>query len=259
MANETQPTDTVVTGTPGEQISVNPTGDASTALPPSDQNTIPVIVLTPVPAETTQQPTTPIQASPTGEPTRSAGDPTAGLGKADYEQEYDNTIEWSYSDAFISLWPESGQLRIVSNGYPYWNSWYTLPPVVSNGYYEATVTMSACNDEDRIGLAFMLSGNNFYYTGLTCNGKWGFSRYLPNGQFIDILPYTTSTLITANSATRLGVLVKDGAFEFFINGKSVGTAKDSALSLPGSFGFVSMTTGYNRQETRIDRLQYWEP
>ena len=95
--------------------------------------------------------------------------------------------------------------------------------------------------------------------GVTCDGTWGFSYYTQNNQIINILDYQSSDAFRpANEANRIGILAKGDQFGFFINGVKVGSATDSRLTDPGTFGFISMSAGTVNFKTSVDKLEYWE-
>lgn len=223
----------------------------------------PVITETPAASEAalTEAPTEALTASPTSAPTvaSSSDDPAVRLGEPTKRETFDRvTGTWIYEDDWYNANISGGQLFIYSKGTPYWNSWYTVQPEIKNFYLEATLTMANCDGKDRIGLAFRLTDNEFYFVGLTCDGTIGMSRYTAENSVVNVLAYQTSDKLNPTSqVNRIGVLANGSDFQIFVNGNLIGQAKDDTLAGAGSYGFVSMSTGTVNMKTSVDELTYW--
>lgn len=181
-------------------------------------------------------------------------------GTSLYSEGFDSNGFWNFENPYLLSKIGNGQLEFTSKGSPWWTSYYTTKPEVQNGYFETEVSMPNCQTNDRFGLVFRLKiSGDFYYMGLTCDGKWGFSQYTSDNRVIDILPYETSDALNPVSETnQLGVLANGNDFEFYINRQKVGSATDGSLPEAGFFGFMSRTVGTQNFKTLIDRLEVWE-
>lgn len=226
---------------------------------PTEEVEIPTVE-TPAPTLETVEPTltTPEPTIVTPEPTDSdPGDPWSG--SPDLLEEFDSGTYWDFEGDHLLSKVSNGKLEFTSKGTPWWSSWYTTYPAYKNGYFETTFTMPNCAGSDRFGLVIRWGeSNEFYYLGVTCDGSWGFSYYTKDNQTHDIVAYTKTTILNPASETnRIGILAKDNAFTFYINGESVGSANHDALKEAGSFGFLSMSTGTKDFKTLIDKLEYW--
>ena len=181
-------------------------------------------------------------------------------GTSLYSESFDSNNYWNFENPYLLSKIGNGQLEFTSKGSPWWTSYYTTKPEVQNGYYETSLNMLNCNANDRIGLVFRLKlSGDFYYMGLTCDGKWGFSQYTSDNRTIDILPYETSDALNpVSEPNQLGVLANGNDFEFYINRQKVGSATNTSLPEAGFFGFMSMSAGTQNFKTLIDRLEVWE-
>jgi len=197
-------------------------------------------------------------ATATQEPT--AGDPVAQLGEPDFLEDFSAAGGWPYEDDWFLITVSGGQLHMFSKGTPYWSSWYTTYPEVKDAYFETTITRPNCSGEDRFGLVIRWDeAQQFYYMGVTCDGKWGFSFYTKDNQIVNIVDYQTSDAFKpANEANRIGILAKGNKFDFYINGTKVGSATDDRLPDAGTFGFLSMSAGTINFKTSVDKLEFWE-
>ncbi len=181
-------------------------------------------------------------------------------GTSIYNESFDSNSYWNFENPYLLSKVGNGQLEFTSKGTPWWTSYYTTKPEVQNGYYETSLSMLNCTPNDRIGLVFRLkTSGDFYYMGLTCDGKWGFSQYTSDNRIIDLLPYETSDALNPVGETnQLGVLANGNDFEFYINRQKVGSATNDSLPKAGFFGFTTMSAGTQNFKTLIDRLEVWE-
>ena len=246
-------------------------GITSTVTPLPVQTEEPVV--TDAPVEQTEAPTEASTEAPTEAPTEvptatptpavtvapSSDDPAARFGEPTKRETFDRvTGQWIYEDDWYNANISGGQLHMYSKGTPYWNSWYTVQPEIKNFYLEATLTMANCQGSDRVGLAFRLTDNEFYFLGLTCDGNVGISRYTAENSVVNVLPYQTSDKLNPTSqSNRIGVLANGSDFQIFVNGNLVNQVKDEALPDAGTYGFVSMSTGTANMKTSVDELSYW--
>lgn len=189
----------------------------------------------------------------------SAGENLPWSGARLYNGPFDS-IYWNFENPYLKSKVDNGQLEFTSKGTPWWTSYYTTKPEVQNGYFETSFSMPNCNANDRFGLVFRLKvSGDFYYMGLTCDGKWGFSQYTSDNRIIDILPYEASDALNPiNETNQLGVLANGNDFEFYINRQKVGSATNGNLLEAGFFGFTTMSAGTQNFKTLIDSLEVWE-
>ena len=180
-------------------------------------------------------------------------------GQATFIEDFEVGDYWHFESAQLYSMASNGQLEFTSKGTPWWSSYYTTKPEVQNGYFETTFKMPNCRELDRFGLVIRWSrGSDFYYMGVTCDGKWGFTLYTLGNETIDILPYQASDALNPVGETnQIGILANEDAFEFYINRQKVGSATHSAVSAPGNLGFLSMSSGTQNFRTLIDKLLYW--
>ena len=223
----------------------------------------PIITETPAATDVapTEAPTEAPTAAATSIPTvaSSSDDPAVRLGEPTKRETFDRvTGTWIYEDDWYNANISGGQLFIYSKGTPYWNSWYTVQPEIKNFYLETTLTMANCDGKDRIGLAFRLTDNQFYFVGLTCDGTIGMSRYTAENSVVEVLAYQSSDKLNPTSQkNRIGVLANNSDFQIYVNGNAIGQVKDETLPNAGTFGFISMSTGTVNMKTAVDELTYW--
>jgi len=229
------------------------TAEAATETEAATPEPQPTATDTPEPTATATE-----SATATQEPT--AGDPVAQLGEPDFLEDFSAAGGWPYEDDWFLITVSGGQLHMFSKGTPYWSSWYTTYPEVKDAYFETTITRPNCSGEDRFGLVIRWDeAQQFYYMGVTCDGKWGFSFYTKDNQIVNIVDYQTSDAFKpANEANRIGILAKGNKFDFYINGTKVGSATDDRLPDAGTFGFLSMSAGTINFKTSVDKLEFWE-
>lgn len=232
----------------------------ATDQPPSQEPTATLEpTATPEPTATnTPLPTSTPTNTPTATPDLS--DPATTLGAATWTNDFSAASSvWEYADTETSFHVADGVLNIKSFGYPYWHGWYVTAPKIKNFYLEMTYNMSVCSGSDYIGLAFRSpDGTQFYFMGATCNGSWGFYRMDSTIKVNTILSFASSAQFNAAPASnRIGVKAVGNTYEFYVNGKKVGTATDSTLTNSGMIGFVSAYVENNGFTTRVDKLRYW--
>ncbi len=235
---------------------------------------IPVVTDEPAvqqPTETTQpsatpEPTatnTPLPTStPTNTPTLTPdlSDPAITLGSPTWTNEFSAVSSvWEYADTETSFHVADGFLNIKSYGYPYWHGWYVTSPKIEDFYLEMTYNMPVCSGSDYIGLAFRSpDGTQFYFMAASCNGSWGFYRMDSTIKVNTILSFAPSgEFKPAPNVNRIGVKANGTSFEFYVNGKKVGSASDSTLKDAGKIGFVTSFVENSGFTTRVDKLQYW--
>lgn len=237
-------------------------GILTTATPaPIQTEDLPVATQTQLAVTPTEPATQQLTSTPTSVPTvpASAEDPVTRLGEPSKKDSFDNTgSTWTYDDDWFYTVVSGGQLHLFSKGTAYWNSWYTIQPSMKNLYLEATLTMPNCQGKDRIGLAFRLTGNEYYFLGLTCDGTIGLSRYTADNRVVEVLSYkSTEKLNPTSQPNRIGIQANGSDFQLYANGNLVGQVTDDTLPNAGSYGFVSMSTGTVNMKTSVDELSYW--
>lgn len=232
--------------------------EQATDIPDLETETTPTLA----PTNTATQTQTPT-LSPTQTPTENLSDPALSLGNPTWVDDFSTSgSKWDYQDQdnYFSLKVKDGYLYITSTSQPYWNSWYVTYPKIQDFYLEMTFDMPNCSGADRIGLAFRAPDvNQFYFFGITCDGKWGFEKYTAENKIVNIIPYTVSNeLIPSNQMNRVGIKTSGNQFDFYINGSKVGQTSDNSFLDAGYFGFIIRyieTFGFT---SRIDNIQYWQ-
>lgn len=194
-------------------------------------------------------------------PTLDQSDPAVSFGSPDWVDDFSSSgSKWDYEDEWSTFKVEDDFLKIRSNTTPYWNSWNLSTPRIQNFYLEMTFNMPLCSGGDRIGLVFRAPDiNQFYFMGITCDGKWGFDKYTDQETPLqNILPYTASSqLKPADQNNRVGIFAEDETFRFYINGVKVGETNDNTYTETGLIGFISRYIGTKGFTTHVDKLQYW--
>jgi len=234
---------------------------ATEIIPEATATEPPVATAEPQPTATNTpepQPTATVAPTPTAEPV--SGDPVPQLGEPDFLEDFSAAGGWPYEDDWFMITVSGGQLHAYSKGTPYWSSWYTTYPEVKDAYFETTITRPNCSGKDRFGLVIRWDeSQQFYYMGVTCDGTWGFSFYTKDNQIINILDYQSSDAFKpATEPNRIGILAKGNHFDFYINGKIVGSVTDDRLPDPGTFGFISMSAGTVNMKTSVEKLEFWK-
>ncbi len=199
-------------------------------------------------------------ASPTS--TQSPDDPAATLGTPAWTQDFSGTSSsWDFDYTQALFETSNGYLNMTARANPNWHSWYVTSPKLQNAYVEALIDMPTCAGSDRFGLAVRASsdGQEFYYLGITCDGRWGFFRMEEDVEIQEIVGYQTSEQLTdgMNNPHRVGIWMKGTNFTFYINGKEVGTATDDDLTGEGYTGFIIAYANTNGYTVRVDELKYW--
>jgi hypothetical protein len=213
------------------------------------------------PTETQANPETATQAEPSETPTSTevlSTDPWSG--EAAFVEEFDSGDYWDFESGFLYSKVSNGQLEFTSKGTPWWSSWYTTTPEFKNGYVETTFSMPNCQGQDRFGLVIRWQRPGvFYYMGVTCDGKWGFSQYTAGNETIDLLPYEEIFVLKPVGETnQIGIMAEDNSITFYINRQFVGSILVNSEDEAGNFGFLSMSSGSKNFKTLIDKLEYWE-
>jgi len=226
----------------------------------------PTETLVPSPTSTTAQATeTPTQTSTqTLAPTQTQdfSDPANLLGSPAWTYDFNGTSSpWNFESEQALFKTSDGYLNITARVNPNWHSWWVSTPKLEDAYLEAKIEMDDCGGFDRFGLAVRAStdGEQFYFIGLTCDGRWGFFRMAPNVEIFEILAFNEADAVPEDwtEPHRIGIWMEGPSFKFYIDGSEIGTAADNTLSGEGYTGFLiaySETPGYT---VRVDQLQYW--
>ncbi len=242
---------------------------------PSDTPS-PTDTLSPAQASETPSPSaTPMTPSPTPTPTHTPtttptftpvpGDPRDTLGAPTFEDDFDNSVNWSpYKSNRSELEVKDGKMTLTAfkaDNSEYWGiSW----PEVENFYLEYTGTFGEeCSGKDRFGMIFRAPKtdegyNKGFLFGITCSGH--LRLYAWDGEEYAIFQnWTKSEYIkTGPEATnRIGIKAKGSKLTGYINGHEAVT-KTSDLFTTGRFGaFIaaSETPGFR---VDITNIAYWK-
>lgn len=246
----------------GTQVSLMLTESATAAVQEPVQNNTPLptnteTVLEPTP---TPSPTPTETASPT--PTQETNDPAAILGSPVWTEDFSGSSSpWDFDYTQAVFETNNGYLNLTARANPNWHSWFVTSPKLQNAYVEALIDMPNCSGSDRFGLAVRASsdGQQFYFLGITCDGRWGFFRMEEDVDIQQIVGFQTSDQLTSgmNQPHRVGIWMKGTTFTFYINGKQVGSATDDDLTGEGYTGFLIAYANTNGYTVRVDELKYW--
>jgi hypothetical protein len=219
--------------------------------------TIPEPVEEPTPTEApTETPT----VTPTS--TFALEDPAQLLGSPAWTYDFSgDTSPWDFESTQALYRTANGYLNMTARANANWHNWWISSPQLKNAYVEATLQMSACAGADRFGLAVRGSadGQQFYFMGITCDGRWGLFRMAENVDINTIIGYREADPLTAGleEPHRVGIWMKDNNFTLFINGVEVGQATDTTLTNPGFTGFLIAFANTPGFTVRVDQLRYW--
>jgi len=215
--------------------------------------------------EATLTPTETPTESPTEMPTSTPDleDPAQILGSPAWSFDFSgNDSPWDNVDTPQAVFEtRDGFLNLTARANANWHSWYLSSPTLKDAYVEATIDMTACSGADRFGLAVRGSsdGQQFYFMGITCDGRWGFFR-MAEGVNINILIGYQEAESLAPGLTephRVGIWMDGDTFTMYINGLEVGTTTDTILSDAGYTGFLVAFANTPGFTVRVDELNYW--
>jgi hypothetical protein len=121
--------------------------------------------------------------------------------------------------------------------------------------------MMTCSGADRFGLAVRGSsdGQQFYFMGITCDGRWGFFRMEEDVNITTLIGYQEAEPLTAGLTEphRVGIWMQGDTFTLYINGVEVGTTTDTTLPDAGYTGFLVAFANTPGFTVRVDALTYW--
>ncbi|NLN70359.1 MAG: LamG domain-containing protein [Chloroflexi bacterium] len=247
------------------QVSINLTETAIRVEAQPEPTSTATLEPSPVVPAPEEEPTTVPTATPTETPTSTPDekDPVQLLGQPAWSNDFNgDTSPWDRLDSDqASFKTANGFLNLTAKANPNWHSWYLSGPTLKDAYLEATIQMSACSGRDRFGLIVRGSsdGQQFYYLGITCDGRWGLFRMAENVTINTISDYQEDEQLTPGLAEphRVGIWMKDENFTVYINGVEVGSAKDATLKDAGYTGFLIAFANTPGFTVKVDQLKYW--
>lgn len=223
------------------------------------------VVLTSEPIVVTNTPTL---SAGDAQPTLSADDYRAKLGAPSGTDPMDSAFLWNWPtgvDVYTTAAWENGVLNLTGlKQVSGWRMPYTQP--TGNLYVEMTANSKTCSGEDSYGIIFRIpelaKPDQGYLFGLTCDGRYGFWRWDgrtgKDGTGLWLIQWKTSDAIVkgANQTNRLGVLIQDSTFKFYINGKNVAEFKDTTFK-SGFFGAFVNPKATKQYTVGITQFDYW--
>lgn len=270
--------------TPTEEIVFPPTPTAGlptvnlptvqpTESTPVVVTTVPAVIATITPSETTPEAETTQSAEPTAtaEPTGTAipGDPINSLGAPSGTDSMDSYQKWAWptdSDSFLKVEFKDGFLQMT--GLSTLAGW-RLPLIAqqTNTYIELTANSGACEGKDSYGIIFRVpvfkEPDQGYLYEATCDGyvrlwKWD-GKVKPNGLAQSLIGWKQSPDLKtgANQSNRLGVMVVGKNIKVYVNGVLQGEATDSAFAA-GFFGVFVRSVSTNDYTVKFDEMKFWE-
>ena len=211
------------------------------------------------PEQTSEPPT--VTPTPTPLSTIDPNDFRASLGEPAWVDQLNDGSKWTIDEDSYSIGKiENGSLVFI--GKQKLNAWrlaYTQS--LTKAYIEATIKTGQCSDSDSYGLMFRVPGfaeaNRGYLLGVTCGGNYYLKKW-DSANMTALVAETASAEILAGSdqINRIGVLLNNGNFKFFINGVYVGQYTDSTYS-SGYFGLFVRPQKTNRFTIYADEVSYW--
>ena len=226
----------------------------------------PTEILAPTPTSPEVQVTdTPTQAfTQTSAPTETQdiSDPANLLGSPAWTYDFNGTSSpWDFESEQALFKTSDGYLNITARVNPNWHSWWVSTPKLKDAYLEAKIEMEDCAGFDRFGLVTRASsdGEQFYFMGLTCDGRWGFFRMEPDVEIVEISAFKQADALPEDwtAPHRIGIWMEGSTFRFYFDDEEIGTATDDALTGEGYTGFLIAYSQSDGFTTRVDQLQYW--
>jgi hypothetical protein len=218
---------------------------------------------TPIPLTTaTATPTATV--SPT--PTTSPEDPRVQFGTPTFSESFDSGssfgLKTPYTDDAITMSVANGEMTMQSsrlNGGIHWRLAYLTP---RNLYLEGTFTTVNCSGSDFYGLVMRsptYTDGTGYYFAVTCGGQFGLYRMDGAGNFHALQDLRSDPAFLAGSGqtNRVGVLLQDSHFTFYLNGKLVGQIDNSDLPDKGYFGVFQSAQETANMTIKVEQIDEW--
>jgi hypothetical protein len=192
------------------------------------------------------------------------GEPAADLGNPDLVDALDNDDNWvtfppGAATCFSSQIMD-GKFWMTAVGREGRACWELTRQATVDFYVEATVQMpEECQADDRFGLLFRAPDlDKGYLYGVTCGGAHSFTAWTGE-ETLQLLPAHKSDRIRTapGSSNRLGILVQETAYVFYINGSKVAEANDATFPGRGRLGFFVRSATAEGFTVAFDDLAIW--
>lgn len=230
----------------------------------TEQDAPPTETVAPPPTETVEveEPTLTPTVTLTPTLTPGADDPAQRLGDPAWTSDFNGSDSaWDFEADQATFATANGFLNLTAKKNANWHSWYMSSPKLKNAYVESMIQLSNCSGNDRFGLGVRSSsdGQEFYFMGITCEGKWGFFRMAKDVNINQIVGFQTADQLSngTNNPHRVGIWMEGSEFTFYIDGEKVGTANDATLSSDGFTGFLIAFANTPGFTVKVDELKYW--
>lgn len=117
------------------------------------------------------------------------------------------------------------------------------PQVPLNAYIQVDAAVANEPDYWEFGIIFrQLNPTNYYLFSVSGRGDWAFLARSGGSTWIHLQDWTTHpALETVGGAARLGVLMEEGTFTFFVNGTALGTVTADVIQSPGEIALSAGT------------------
>jgi hypothetical protein len=251
----------ILTGTP---VEAEPTPTPTTPIQETEEDTN----ITPEPPEETAEPTEdPAEPTPTNTPTLaptatlSGTDPAVSLGDPDWVDEMPNDDNWpTGSNQYTTIAFEDSFLKLTAT--TDLDGWRLSWPYLTDFYLEASMQAPDCEGSDHYGLMFRVpakaDANKGYLFGITCDGRYSLRRWDGQTMYFPI-NWTASDAILEgeNAVNKLGVMARESELVLYINGQKVDEVTDNAY-LEGSFGVFVGKDNTDDYTVWVDQVRYWE-
>ena len=225
----------------------------------------------------TDQPATPL-ATITPTPTTSitptatalSEDPSLTLGTATFSDSFTSAssggsafdLTTPYSDDAVNMSITNGSLLMSSFRIPSGIRWRLTYPTPRNYYLEASFKTVSCAGSDYYGLVMRspsYTDGIGYYLALSCDGKYYFMRFDGSNPHV-LINWTTDPAILGgeNQENRLGVMLQDNHFTFYVNGKKLQQVDDSGITSKGYFGVFLSSLQDPNMTIQVEQIDEWD-
>lgn len=226
-----------------------------------ETTTLEIIKETPILINTSARPTTDSTVTPSPTPS----DPSLTLGSPVYSDSFTSGsafgLEKPYSDNAVEMKVENGNLVMTSLQARNWTS-FRLSYLTPKDYYiEGKFKTITCTGSDYYGL--VMRAPNYtdvlgYYFGISCDGKYKFSRWEYTSQEV-LADWTSDALIASGPGkeNRIGVMLKENHFSLYINSKLVKELNDDGNNAKGYYGVFISAVNNPTMQVNVEEINQW--
>ena len=194
-------------------------------------------------------------------------DPRTILPVPTWSDTMDNGKNWPLSpDKYTTVDFQNGFMMLT--GLQKDNGWRLASTNADNAYIEATAKFGAtCHGMDKWGLMVRVpdrsTADQGYWFNITCDGKFAFQKWNANPKddeksVDNLIAWTSNSNIKpgGNALNRVGILVNNDHFTFYINGSQIGEWTDNSYR-HGGFGLLIGARETDRLTLYVDEMHMW--